>query len=136
MRMFLKTVLSDSIAVVESPDEEKLKMSDKIVVVISTAEKEKVYAGMMYALNALKQGWMNEVRLVFFGPSEKLLLTDKEMQKYLKEYLELKGEAAACKAISDVDNTSEKIGAMGIQVEYVGEMISNLVKTGFTPMVW
>ncbi len=111
-------------------------MSDKIVVVISTAEKEKVYTGMMYAVNAIKQGWMKEVRLIFFGPSEKLLLSDSELQDYVKEYLKLKGEAVACKFISDNDKTSENISKMGLQVQYVGEMISDLIKDGFVPMIW
>ncbi|RKX70712.1 MAG: DsrE family protein [Spirochaetes bacterium] len=113
-----------------------MNKSDKVVIIISTAEKEKVYAGMMYAVNALKQGWMNDVKLIFFGPSEKLLLSDSELQEYLNEYLELKGEVTACKFISDNDQTSEKIGKMGIQVEYVGEMISNFIKDGFVPMIW
>lgn len=111
-------------------------MSDKVVVVISTAEKEKVYAGMMYAVNAIKQSWMKEVKLIFFGPSEKLLLDDSELQGYVKEYLELKGEAVACKFISDNDKSSENISEMGLQVDYVGEILSNLIKDGFIPIVW
>ena len=110
--------------------------SDKVIIVISTAEKEKVYAGMMYAVNALKQGWMKDVKLIFFGPSEKLLLSDSKFQDYLNEYLELKGKVAACKFISDNDQTSEKIERMGVRIEPVGEIISNHIKDGFVPMIW
>ncbi len=79
-------------------------MPEKTVVIISTAEVEKAYTGMMYAVNALKQKWMEEV--------------------------------TACKFIADRDNTTEKIAALDIKVDFVGAMISDLVKDGYVPMVW
>jgi len=111
-------------------------MSDKTVVIISTAETEKAYTGLMYAVNARKNVWMEDVRLIFFGPAEKLLLSDAGMQDFLKQYLELKGEAVACKFISDRDSTSVQIGKLGVKIEFVGKMISDLVKEGFVPMIW
>lgn len=111
-------------------------MAGKTVVIISTAETEKAYTGLMYAVNALKNEWMEEVKLIFFGPAEKLLLSDPGMQDFLKQYLELKGEAVACKFISDRDETSVKIGKLGVKIEFVGKMISDLVKDGYVPMIW
>ena len=51
-------------------------MSEKVVVIISTAETEKARTGAMYAVNALKHGRLEEARLLFFGPAEQLVLTD------------------------------------------------------------
>ena len=45
-------------------------MASKIMVIISTAEKEKALTGIMYAVNAQKNGWVDEVKVVFFGPFE------------------------------------------------------------------
>lgn len=36
-------------------------MSDKAIVIISTAEAEKAYTGLMYAVNALKNRWMEDM---------------------------------------------------------------------------
>ena len=59
-------------------------MNDKIIVIISTGEAAKARAGTMYAVNALRYAWMEEVKLVFFGPAEELLLKDKKLQELLE----------------------------------------------------
>jgi len=111
-------------------------MSDKIVAIISSGEPGKARTGAMYAVNALKHGWMEEVKLFFFGPAEELLLRDQELQQLLKEYHAMEETAVACKFIAAREGTDERLAALGMQVEYVGEMISDLIKEGYTPMVW
>jgi hypothetical protein len=111
-------------------------MNDKILVIISTSDAGKARTGAMYALNALKHGWMDEVTIVFFGPAQDLLLVDEELQNRVKEYQEIEESVVACKFISDRDEKSEQLSKLGIQVEYVGEMISNYIHEGYVPMVW
>ncbi len=64
------------------------------------------------------------------------MLRDAEMQRMLKEYQQMEETAVACKFIADRDGTSQKIAALGVRVEFVGKMISDLIKDGYTPMVW
>lgn len=111
-------------------------MSDKIVVIIGSADAGKARTGAMYAVNALKHGWLDDVRLFLFGPAEELLLHDLELQRLLGEYQALEGQPIACKFIADRDDISEGVAALGMQVEYVGAMISDLIKKGYTPLVW
>jgi len=111
-------------------------MNDKLVAIISSGEPGKARTGAMYAVNALKHGWMEEVKLFFFGPAEELLLKDQELQQLLKEYHAMEETAVACKFIADKEGTDERLAALGMQVEYVGKMISDLIKEGYTPMVW
>ncbi|MBT3187855.1 MAG: hypothetical protein HN736_00855 [Anaerolineae bacterium] len=111
-------------------------MSKKIVVIISTSDAGKARTGAMYAINALKHGWMEEVKIIFFGPAQDLLLVDEELQVRVKEYQEIDEAVVACKFIADKDKKSEKLTKIGIQVEYVGEMISNYIHEGYVPMVW
>ena len=111
-------------------------MVGKLVVVISTSNEEKARTAAMYAINALKYGWMEEVKIFFFGPAQNLLLEDIELQKYMKEYEAMEESAVACKYISDRDQKSKQICELGIKVEYVGKMISDLINDGYTPMVW
>ena len=111
-------------------------MTDKIVVIISTSDPEKALTGMMYAINTVKNRWMEEVKLFFFGPAGELLLKDLALQQSLKDYHAINEAAVACKFLADRNKTGEQIAALGMKVEYVGKMISNLIKDGYTPMVW
>lgn len=111
-------------------------MSDRIIAIISSAEPGKARTGAMYAVNALKYGWLEDVKLYFFGPAEALLLKDTELQQLLREYQQMEETAVACRFIAEREGTGEQIAGLGVQVEYVGKMISDLIKEGYTPMVW
>lgn len=111
-------------------------MDGKLVVIISTSDAEKARTGAMYAINALKHGWMAEVKIFFFGPAQNLLLEDPELQNYMKEYEAMEESAVACKYIADRDKKSNQICALGVKVEYVGKLISDLIHEGYVPMVW
>jgi hypothetical protein len=110
-------------------------MTDKVLVIIATGDKAKALTGLMYAKNALKREWLEDVKIVYFGPSERLMVEDADVASAAIEVANL-GEAYACKAISDRENISEKIDDMGVRVEYVGSIISDYVKQGYVPMVW
>ncbi len=111
-------------------------MNNKLVVIISSSDAGKARTGAMYALNALKHGWMEEVKMIIFGPAQDLLLTDMEFQKTLREYQSLEEKVLACKYLSDRDGKSEQLTGLGIQVEYVGSVISEYIHDGYVPMVW
>jgi hypothetical protein len=110
-------------------------MNEKLLIIISTAEKEKVMTGLMYAKNAISRKWIDDVKVVYFGPVERLMTEDPEVANAALEVATL-GESFACKAISDKQTISDKIAVMGIKVEYVGSIISNYIKDGYVPMVW
>jgi len=110
-------------------------MTSKLLVVIATGDKGKALTGLMYAKNALKRGWMEDVKVVYFGPSEQLMVTDSDVASAAIEVAGL-SDSFACKAISDREGISDKVGGMGVRVEYVGSIISDLIKQGYAPMVW
>ena len=110
-------------------------MSSKLLVIIATGDKEKALTGLMYARNALRRGWLTDVKIVFFGPSERLIVQDDQVADEVKD-IALLGESFACKAISDREGLSEEVEKLGVKVEYVGSIISNLIKDGYLPMVW
>jgi hypothetical protein len=110
-------------------------LSNKLLLVIATGDKEKALTGLMYAKNAIKREWMEEVKVVYFGPSEQLMEKDPDVANAVIEVASM-GESFACKAISDREGISEKIDEMGVKVEYVGTIISDYIKDGYIPMVW
>ena len=111
-------------------------MADKVLVVVGTAERAKAQAGTMYAVNALKHGWMEDVRLMFFGPAETLLLDDEDLQELVREYQRHEGTPVACKFLADREGTSSSLAELGLDVAYVGPLISELIRDGYAPMVW
>jgi len=111
-------------------------MHDKLLIIISTGEPGKARAGAMYAVNALKHAWMEEVQLYFFGPAEELLTRDKPLQDLLLEYQNEDQTALACKVVTDTEGIGEQVAALDVDIQYLGEKISKLIKEGYTPIVW
>ena len=111
-------------------------MNEKLLVIISTSEVEKARTGVLYTINAKRNEWINDIKLIFFGPSEKLLLEDDVIKQYVEEFILMEEKVVACKFIADRGKVNEKLTSLGVEVEYVGEMISNYIKNGYIPMVW
>lgn len=112
-----------------------MEETSKLLVVLSTGEREKALTGLMYAKNAIEQGWIEDIQVIFFGPIEKLMLEDEEIKDYAEAIAE-QTECVACKYLSDRDEISEDIKQLGVEVDYVGRIISDYVKEGYVPMVW
>ncbi|MHA1929296.1 MAG: hypothetical protein ACTSV2_12040 [Candidatus Thorarchaeota archaeon] len=110
-------------------------MTSKILVIIASSDKEKVLTALMYARNTISQNWLDDVKVMFFGPSEKLLVEDQEIALEAQNLANI-GETVACKFLSDRDEISDKISQLGVTVDYVGSSIAKLIKEGYVPMVW
>jgi hypothetical protein len=110
-------------------------MSTKLLIIVATSDREKAQTALMYAHNAMRRGWLDDIKVVYFGPSEKLVVEDPIISDQAREIAEA-GGSLACKYISDRDEVSEEIERLGIQVEYVGSIVSDLLKDGYIPMVW
>ena len=110
-------------------------MSKKILVIISTAEKEKALTGVLYAANAMKNEWIDDLKVCFFGPFEKLVTEDKEVQEHVAKLSEY-GVPVACKFIADRDGVSDELANLGYEVDHVGEMVSDYIGEGYVPMVF
>lgn len=110
-------------------------MGKKVVMLISTAEKEKALAGIAYATNAMKNKWLEDVKVFFFGPFEKLVAEDKEVQERIEPLLQYQ-TPVACKFVSDTANVSSSLLTLGYQVDYVGLAISACLEEGYIPMVF
>ena len=85
----------------------------------------------MYTKNAKKQGWFDEVRLIIWGPSAKLLTEDEELKSYFADIIGVGVDVIACKACSDYFGTSEQLEELGVNVFYVGEEFTNILKSDY-----
>ncbi|MFH1058112.1 MAG: DsrE family protein [Pseudomonadota bacterium] len=84
----------------------------------------------MYAKNARLKGWWSKVTLVIWGPSAELTTQDAGLQKELKEMAKAGVELKACKACADRYQVSDKLEALGVEVLYTGQILTNWLKSG------
>ena len=85
----------------------------------------------MYTGNAKKQKWFDEVTLIVWGPSARLLAGDKDLQAKIKEMLDDGVKIQACQACSDSYGVSEQLRKMGIDVRYMGKPLTDYIQQGW-----
>ncbi len=83
----------------------------------------------MYTFNAKRAGWFDEVQFVVWGPSEKLLAEDEELQEYVGRMIDVGIEVVACKACSDMYGVSSDLEECGVDVKYMGQPLTNLLQS-------
>ena len=111
----------------KAPAEKQIKDEDKLVVLWTSGDREvALKMAFMYTYNSKKFGWWDDITLVVWGPSAKLLAGDKELQEYIKKMLAAGIVVKACKGCSDMYGVSEKLAELGIIVKYMGELTDYL----------
>jgi hypothetical protein len=85
----------------------------------------------MYTYNAKKQGWFDEVVLIVWGPSAKLLSENKMLQDYVKKMQEAGIKVEACMACARMYEVDGKLQELGIDVKGMGVPLSNYLKEGW-----
>ena len=105
--------------------------SEGLYVLWSSGDKEVATKMVfMYTLNSKLKGWWNDIALIVWGPSARLLYEDKELQGKITKMRDAGVELMACKACSDLYGVSEDLEALGIDVKYMGEPLTQLLKEG------
>ena len=110
---------------------------DKLLVVWSSKDREVALKMVfMYTRNAKIHDWWDNVRLVVWGPSSKLLSEDDELQAHIKNMKDSGVEVMACKACADSYGVSTQLEGLGIQVIYMGEPLTAMLKDGWTALTF
>lgn len=109
-------------------------MSDRkeSLVVLWTSGDREVALKMvfMYTLNAKLKGWWEEIYLIVWGPSAKLLSEDKELQDRIAKMKDAGIVLEACKTCADQYEVSENLKKMEIDVKYMGVPLTTYIKEG------
>jgi hypothetical protein len=85
----------------------------------------------MYTYNAKKQGWFDEVTLIIWGPSAKLLSENKMLQDYVKKMQDAGVKVQACIACASMYGVDQQLAKMGIDVKGMGVPLSDYLKLGW-----
>jgi len=82
----------------------------------------------MYSTNALRKGWFKEATVIIWGGSNTLIKENELVQKTIKEMLDSGVVMKACKSCADKMGTTELLESFGVEVEYMGLPLSNILK--------
>ena len=103
--------------------------ANRLAVVWTSGDPEVAYrACLMYAHNAKLQKWFDEVELIVWGPSARLLAADKDLQAAVKGMIKDGVKVEACVACADSYGVSEQLRGLGITVRGMGQPLSDMLK--------
>ena len=102
----------------------------KLAVLWTTADNEAAeFMVFMYTRNAKVKGWFDVVRLIVWGPSARELKENTELQGMVKEMMDQGVEVVACKACAERYDAVDALEVLGIEVLYIGEPFSGMLKS-------
>ena len=103
---------------------------DKLNILWTTDNKDTIFSMLsMYATNSIKKGWWKELNIIIWGASAKLVATDTQVQTEVLEMLSRGINIEACRACADDFGVTEKLEKLGIKVHYMGEPLTNYLKS-------
>lgn len=85
----------------------------------------------MYTNNAKKQAWFDEVVLIVWGPSARLLTENKMLQEYIKTMQDNGVRLEACYYCADMYGIVDDLKNLNIEVKGMGVPLSNYLKEGW-----
>jgi hypothetical protein len=104
----------------------------RLAVIWSSGDPEVAHrVCFMYTENAKKQKWFEEVTLIVWGPSARLLAGDKDLQAKIKTMIDNGVKVQACLACADSYGVTDQLRTLGIEVKYMGKPLTDLIKQGW-----
>lgn len=114
-------------------EKQQLRPEDKLVVVWTSGDRDVALKMVfMYTYNAstTRFGWWQDITLVVWGPSAKLLSEDPKLQEYVGKMKTAGIRLEACKACADMYEVSDSLRELGVDVKYMGDVLTGYVKEG------
>lgn len=85
----------------------------------------------MYAQNAKKQGWFNEVVLIIWGPSVKLLAENDDLKADIAKMLEMDIPVEASLSCAQLYGVGTDLADLDIDVKPMGVPLTGYIKEGW-----
>jgi len=126
-----RNVNAQSTASQQEADSISIPANEKLVLLWTSGDRDVALKMVfMYTYNAKTRGWWDDITLVVWGPSAKLLTEDVEMQGYMNRIMEAGVTVRACKGCADQYGVSGKLEELGITVLYIGKELTDYIKEG------
>ena len=109
-------------------------MAGKMLVLITSGleNRDKLLVGMRFAMNSARKKTLEDVKVVFFGPSEKAIAgDDNEVRELYGKLVEQGVTSIACNGYAAANDLSENIAKMGVKLENVSDTIPGFINNGY-----
>lgn len=106
------------------------KEKSKLAVLWSSGDADVAHkVCFMYTHAAKKAKWFDDVQLIVWGPSSRLLAGDKELQAKVKAMMASGVVVEACVACANMYGVSDKLRELGIEVKPMGKPLSEILQS-------
>ncbi|PYB68959.1 hypothetical protein DMB44_01255 [Thermoplasma sp. Kam2015] len=106
-----------------------------IAVIVSSGknEKEKVLTALTFANVARKNKLFGDVRLILFGPVERMVAEgDKDVMKLLDDFASLGDKPVACQVVANNFNIANDLQRVqNLKIDMVGPIIKDLAEKDY-----
>ena len=85
----------------------------------------------MYTHAAGRNRWFDQVRLIVWGPSARLLAGDKDLQAKVKAMMGDGVKVQACIACANSYGVTQRLRELGIEVKGMGKPLTELIRGGW-----
>ena len=98
--------------------------------VLWTTDNYETAANMiyMYTTNSKLNHWWDEVQVIIWGASAKLVAEDERIQESVRQMIHLGIDVIACKGCSDNLGVSDKLVKLGVDVKYYGVGLTEILQ--------
>lgn len=104
---------------------------DELHVLWTSSDREVALSMVfMYVFNSKTRGFWENVNLIVWGPSAKLLGQDEELQGRVKQMIEAGVKVSACVACANMYGVAGILEKLGIEVKGMGQPLTQLMKEG------
>jgi len=105
--------------------------SDSILILWTSGDREvALNMVLMYALNSRLKDWWENVTLLVWGHSSKLLAEDPELQQMVEEIRLAGARTIACRKCAENYEIVDRLNELNLEVFYVGEFLTEWIKSG------
>jgi len=84
---------------------------------------------LIYPKVAKKNGWWDQIRIIIWGPSARLLAEDPAMLPLIKTLQKEGVEILACRWCAEQYGVGKELEKMGVKVGYMGEPLTEMLKS-------
>jgi len=85
---------------------------------------------LMYSTNTKQHGLWDEVNVIIWGGSAKLIGENTEVQAEVSEMIEKGVHVEACQACAEKYGSVEKLRKLGVDVKFMGHPLTDYIKNG------
>ncbi len=108
-----------------------MKSEDKLNILWTTNNKDTFFNMLsMYAITSVKRNWWEKVNLIIWGAPVKLVADDVQVQTEILEMLHSGVSVEACRNCCENFGVTSIIEKLGVTVKYMGEPLTEYIKSG------